>query len=76
MVVMLGRLAALKARVHALKERGTNRFSPSVALQPYLLHRRLVLVGELPVHGDMLIDLQGFSLGVTRDELKLGIRQP
>ena len=47
---------------------------PGLLLQPHLLHRRLVLVGKLPVHGDVLVDGKGFAPGMPGDELQFGIR--
>ena len=47
-------------------------------LQSHLPHRRLVAFSQSPVHGDMLIRIiwsEG-SLGMPRDELQFGIRQP
>ena len=47
-----------------------------LALQPHVLHRRLVAVSQLPVHGDVLVDLQRSPLGMPGDELQFGIGKP
>ena len=44
--------------------------------QPHILHRLLVAVGKLPIHGHMLINRQRFPLCMSRDELEFGTARP